>query len=127
MNQYMSAKRGVETSIYQTNGQALWALLHESISYYLWCFFFLYSNSVKTLDEVVQHICLLAGLNGEMVTVGIPRTCPTTGSKTLEKRRESDGLRLSSPGCFRQFALLQRKAWWGACPGPERRPHAAKA
>lgn len=105
----------------------LWALLDESISYYLWCFFFLNSNSVKTLDEVVQHICLFAGLNGEMVTVGIPRTCPTTGSKTLEKRRESDGSYLFSVRCVRPFALLQQKACWDPCPGPERRPHAAKA
>lgn len=75
--------------IYHKNNQVLMGFLTGSVSYYLWCFFFLYSNSVKTLDEVVQHVCLLAGLNGEMVTVGIPGTCPTRGSQTSEKRTEN--------------------------------------
>lgn len=81
-------RRGWELLHIQQMTRLLWALFDESISYYLWCFFFLNSNSVKTLDEVVQHICLFAGLDGEMVTVGIPGTRPTTGSEALEEKRE---------------------------------------
>jgi hypothetical protein len=58
-----------------------------NLTQYLWSLFLLYPNAVKALDEVVQHVCLLAGLNGEMVTAGIPVTCSSRGSQTSEKRK----------------------------------------
>lgn len=54
---------------------------------YLWCFSLLYSHSVKTLDEVVQHLCLLAVLNGEVVTAGIGNTGAARASHTLKHTR----------------------------------------
>lgn len=51
---------------------------------YLWCFSLLYSNPVKTLNEVVQHLCLLTVFNGEVVTAGIGNTRAARASHTLK-------------------------------------------
>lgn len=87
----------------------------KSTSRYLWCFFFLYSNSVKALDEVVQHVRLFAGFNGEMVTVRIPGTCSTRGSQTLGKKKHIDnavlfGTTSRAQLSRAQLATLQQKA-----------------
>lgn len=65
---------------------------------YLWCFSLLYSNPVKTLDEVVQHLCLLTVFNGEVVTAGIANTWAARASHTLKHtyRKKKERVRSSS-------------------------------
>lgn len=52
---------------------------------YLGSFSFLHANTVKALDEVVQHLCLFACFNGEAVAGRFTGCPPSTRTKTAKR------------------------------------------
>lgn len=57
-----------------------------SSSGHLWGFPLLHTHTVKTLDEVVQHLGFFTGLYGKAVTTRVTNHSPSRCTQAIEKK-----------------------------------------